>query len=99
MNFLRELNNKREIDQAIKTTKDKVLLLRFGKADEMNCMKQDYLLEKTENDLKNMAEIYTVEIDKNPIYTNYFDVSLIPSTIFFFNSKHIKVDFGYLSIR
>jgi hypothetical protein len=82
MNFLNKLNNKSEIDRAIKTTVDKVLVLRFGKIDDPNCMKQDYILEKTENDLRNMAKIYTVEIGNNEIYTKYFDVTLIPSTIF-----------------
>ncbi|XP_071155614.1 thioredoxin-like protein 4B isoform X2 [Mytilus edulis] len=41
-----------------------------------------------------MAAIYTVDVDSIPVYTRYFDISLIPSTIFFFNAQHIKVDWG-----
>lgn len=51
-------------------------------------------LSKTAHDLSNMASIYIVDVDKAPIYTRYFDVSYIPSTVFFFNGQHMKVDYG-----
>jgi len=41
-----------------------------------------------------MARIYLIDVDQMPVYVNYFDISLIPSTIFFFNAQHIKVDWG-----
>lgn len=51
-------------------------------------------LSKTAHDLSNMASIYIVDVDKAPIYTRYFDISYIPSTVFFFNGQHMKVDYG-----
>lgn len=51
-------------------------------------------LSKTAHDLSNMASIYIVDVDKAPIYTRYFDISFIPSTVFFFNGQHMKVDYG-----
>nr|XP_046246372.1 thioredoxin-like protein 4B isoform X2 [Scatophagus argus] len=51
-------------------------------------------LSKTAHDLSNMASIYIVDVDKAPVYTRYFDISYIPSTVFFFNGQHMKVDYG-----
>lgn len=51
-------------------------------------------LSKTSSDLSKMATIYLVDVDQTPVYTHYFDISYIPSTVFFFNGQHMKVDYG-----
>lgn len=49
---------------------------------------------RTEQLLREMADIYTVNLADVPVYKAYFDVTHIPATIFFFNGQHIKIDSG-----
>lgn len=41
-----------------------------------------------------MADMYIVDVDAVDLYTQYFDITLIPATVFFFNGQHMKVDWG-----
>jgi len=61
-------------------------------------LSHSFQLAKTAHDLSKMAVIYLVDVDKVPVYTQYFDISYIPSTVFFFNGQHMKVDYGYVSL-
>ncbi|XP_017726802.1 PREDICTED: thioredoxin-like protein 4B isoform X2 [Rhinopithecus bieti] len=92
--LLPKLTSKKEVDQAIKSTAEKVLVLRFGRDEDPVCLQLDDILSKTSSDLSKMAAIYLVDVDQTPVYTQYFDISYIPSTIFFFNGQHMKVDYG-----
>ncbi|KAF7689675.1 thioredoxin-like protein 4B [Silurus meridionalis] len=92
--FLPKLSSKKEVDEVIKTVAEKVLVLRFGRDEDSVCMQLDEILSKTSHDLSKMTSIYLVDVDKMPVYTRYFDISYIPSIVFFFNGQHMKVDYG-----
>lgn len=90
---LNKLSSKKEVDNAIRHTEDKVLVLRFGRESETECMKLDDILAKTTQALSKMAEIYIVPVNNVPEYVKYFDISITPATVFFFNGQHMKVDY------
>lgn len=54
-------------------------------------------LAKSVRDVSKFASIGLIDADAPQIqsYIKYFDISLIPATIFFFNAHHMKMDSGY----
>ncbi|XP_024932763.1 uncharacterized protein LOC107426631 isoform X2 [Ziziphus jujuba] len=92
---LNTLTKKREVDSIISDTIDKVLVLRFGRASDSVCLLLDDL-SKSAREVSNFTTVVLVGIDSEDVqvYINYFDITLIPSTIFFFNAHHMKMDSG-----
>ncbi|XP_057550268.1 uncharacterized protein LOC130828341 isoform X2 [Amaranthus tricolor] len=90
------LTKKTEVDSIIRDTLDKVLVLRFGRSSDHVCLQLDDILAKSARDVSKFASIAMVDIDSEDVqvYVKYFDITLIPSTIFFFNAHHIKMDSG-----
>ncbi|CAN8268584.1 unnamed protein product [Cochlearia groenlandica] len=90
------LTKKKEIDNIIRDTIDKVLVLRFGRFSDDDCLLLDDILAKSARDVSRFATIAFVDADSEDVgvYVNYFDITLFPSTIFFFNAHHMKLDSG-----
>lgn len=55
-------------------------------------------LGKSAREVSKFASVALVDIDSEDfqVYVKYFDITFIPSTIFFFNAHHMKMDSGYL---
>ena len=53
-------------------------------------------LSKAQRDVSKFASIFMVDVDAEDvqIYVKYFDITIIPSTVFFFNTEHVKMDAG-----
>ncbi|CAN7118029.1 unnamed protein product [Brassica rapa subsp. narinosa] len=94
--LLPTLTKKEEIDRIINNTIDKVLVLRFGRTSDENCLLLDDILEKSARDVSKFATVALVDVDSDQVqvYVNYFDITLFPSTVFFFNAHHMKLDSG-----
>lgn len=94
--MLRVLGGKREVDDAIRETRDRVLVLRFGRTGDVGTMELDEVLSKCERLVQRMAVVRAVEADApaTAVYVRYFDVTLLPSVVFFFNGRHLKCDYG-----
>ncbi|KAJ0053984.1 hypothetical protein Pint_01587 [Pistacia integerrima] len=90
------LTKKKEIDSIIRDTIDKVLILRFGRSTDAVCLQLDDILVKSARDVSKFATVALVDIDSEDIrvYVKYFDITFIPSTVFFFNAHHMKMDSG-----
>ncbi|XP_047311562.1 thioredoxin-like protein 4B [Impatiens glandulifera] len=90
------LTKKAEVDSIIRNTIDKVLVLRFGRAEDAICLQLDDILSKSSREVSKFSHVALVDIDSEDIqvYVNYFDITLIPSTVFFFNAHHMKMDSG-----
>ncbi|TXG57845.1 hypothetical protein EZV62_015674 [Acer yangbiense] len=97
MSYLLEtLTKKKEIDTIIRDTIDKVIVLRFGRSSDSLSLQLDDILAKSARELSKFGTVALVDIDSDDVqvYVNYFDITLIPSTLFFFNAHHIKMDSG-----
>ncbi|KAL5069213.1 hypothetical protein RYX36_020100 [Vicia faba] len=96
MSNMTTLSQKREVDSIIRDTIDKVLVLRFGRVSDPICLHLDQILSKAEREVSKFATVALVDVDSQDIqvYVKYFDINLIPSTVFFFNAHHMKMDSG-----
>lgn len=94
--MLTTLSQKKEVDSIIRDTIDKVLVLRFGRESDPNCLHLNQILSKAAREVSKFATVALVDVDSPDIqvYVKYFDITLIPSTLFFFNAHHMKMDSG-----
>ncbi|GFQ08175.1 thioredoxin-like protein 4b [Phtheirospermum japonicum] len=94
--LLPTLKEKREVDSLIRDTIDKVLVLRFGRSNDAVSLQLDDILYKSARDVSRFATVALADVDSEEIqvYVKYFDISFIPSTVFFFNAHHMKMDSG-----
>ncbi|KAL6205252.1 hypothetical protein ACLB2K_022514 [Fragaria x ananassa] len=94
--LLTTLTKKEEVDSIIRSTIDKVLVLRFGRASDSTSLLLDDVLAKSSRDVSKFATVALVDVDSDDVqvYLHYFDITLIPSTVFFFNAHHMKMDSG-----
>ncbi|CAA0823894.1 mRNA splicing factor- thioredoxin-like U5 snRNP [Striga hermonthica] len=94
--LLPTLREKKGVDNLIRDTLDKVLVLRFGRSSDAVCLQLDDVLYKSARDVSRFAAVALVDVDSEEIqvYVKYFDISFIPSTVFFFNAHHMKMDSG-----
>ena len=92
--LLLHLHSGWEVDQAIVTEENRVVVVRFGRDADPDCMVQDETLAKIADDVKNFAVIYLVDTVEVPDFNVMYEIEKIPCTMFFFRNRHIMVDCG-----
>ena len=92
--LLPHLHNGWEVDQAIVTEEERVVVIRFGRDQDPTCMVQDEVLMSIADKVKNFAVIYLVDIDEVQDFTSMYELYDDCTTMFFYRNKHIMVDLG-----
>ena len=92
--LLPHLHSGWEVDQAIVTEEDRVVVIRFGRDTDATCMVQDEVLMSVADKVKNFCVIYLVDLDEVPDFTGMYELYDACSNMFFYRNKHIMVDLG-----
>jgi DIM1 family U5 snRNP protein len=92
--MLPHLNNGWEVDQAILSEEDRVVVIRFGHDYDPQCMQMDELLFSIADIVKNFAVIYIVDITKVPDFNTMYELYDACTTMFFYRNKHMMIDLG-----
>lgn len=82
------------VDQAILSEDDRVVLIRFGRQNDKDCMVQDEVLAKIVDRVQNFCVIYTCDLDHVRDFNAMYELYDPCTIMFFFRNKHMMCDFG-----
>lgn len=91
---LHHLTNGWQVDQAILSEEEKVVVIRFGHDWDPICMKMDECLLRIGQPMKNFCTIYLVDITEVPDFNKMYELWDPCTVMFFFRNKHIMIDLG-----
>ena len=92
--LLPHLDNGWEVDQAILSEEDRVVIIRFGHDYDKDCMYMDEMLYKSAEAVSKFAVVYLVDITEVPDFNNMYELYDPCTVMFFYRNRHIMVDFG-----
>jgi DIM1 family U5 snRNP protein len=72
------------VDQAIVTEDERLVVIRFGRDQNEDCMVQDEVLYQVAERVKNFAVIYVCDLDEVPDFNTMYGESCLPSPILLF---------------
>ena len=91
--LLPHLDNGWEVDQAIVTEEERVVIIRFGTDHDQTCMQMDEMLYKCAERISNFAVVYLVDITQVPDFNTMYELYDPCTVMFFYRNRHIMVDF------
>jgi len=92
--LLPHLENGWEVDQAIITEEERVVVIRFGSDSNPQCMIMDETLANISEVVQNFAVIYLVDITKVKCFNSMYELYDPCTVMFFYRNKHMMIDFG-----
>ncbi|KTW29553.1 mitosis protein dim1 [Pneumocystis jirovecii RU7] len=84
----------RHVDQAILSEEERLVVIRFGRDGDEECMRQDEVLYKIAEKVVNFAVIYLVDIDEVPDFKQMYELYDRCTIMFFYRNKHMMIDLG-----
>ncbi|KAK9432119.1 4A/4B type thioredoxin-like protein [Lipomyces doorenjongii] len=73
---------------------ERLVVIRFGRDWDEQCMRMDELLYRVADRVKNFAVIYVCDIDEVPDFNKMYELYDPCTVMFFFRNKHMMCDFG-----
>ena len=73
---------------------ERLVVIRFGRDWDAQCMAQDEVLYKIADRVKNFAVIYLVDQDEVPDFNTMYELWDPYCVMFFFRNKHMMIDLG-----
>lgn len=92
--FLPHLHTGWHVDQAILSEDERLVIVRFGRDYERDCMIMDEFLFGIAEKVKNFATIYLCDIDEVPDFNTMYELYDPCTVMFFYRNKHMMCDFG-----
>jgi DIM1 family U5 snRNP protein len=92
--MLYHLKNGWQVDQAILSEEERIVVIRFGHDWDTDCMKMDETLKSVAYKVKNMAVVYVVDITQVPDFNKMYELYDPCTVMFFYRNKHIMIDLG-----
>jgi DIM1 family U5 snRNP protein len=77
------------VDQAILSEEDRLVVIRFGRDADPDCMKMDEVLFKIADRVKNFAVIYLCDLDEVKDFNAMYELYDPMTIMFFFRNKHM----------
>ncbi|KHJ32940.1 putative mitosis protein dim1 [Erysiphe necator] len=82
------------VDQAIMSEEERLVVIRFGRDYDPDCMRQDEVLYKIAEVVKNFAVLYVCDLDEVPDFKQMYELYDPMTIMFFYRNKHMMCDFG-----
>ncbi|EPE09547.1 mitosis protein dim1 [Ophiostoma piceae UAMH 11346] len=82
------------VDQAIISEAERVVVIRFGKDADPECMRQDDVLGRVQAKVENYAVIYLCDNDKVKDFNKMYELYDTCTIMFFWRNKHMMIDLG-----
>jgi len=72
--ILPHLHSAWHVDQSILSEDDRLVIIRFGKDGHPDCLRQDDVLAKIAEKVKNFAVVYLCDIDEVPDFNSMYEL-------------------------